>query len=58
MSQANQVWTKARQIPIALAPSPVRDLTPEERANVITLLAQLILQASGWAHKEADDERL
>jgi hypothetical protein len=37
--------------------SRLLDLTPTERDEVMSLLAALLLQASGVAEREGDDER-
>ncbi len=41
-----------------LEPSPLHGRTPRERCEVIALLAHLLLEASGLAEGEADDERV
>ena len=46
------------QLALDLAPSPPHELTPRERREAITLLAQLLLEARGLAQWESDDERI
>lgn len=46
------------QLALDLAPSPPHELTPRERREVITLLAQMLLEARGLVEGESDDERI
>jgi hypothetical protein len=48
----------ARQLALALTPSPLHELNPRERCEVIALLAQLLLEARGLVEGESDDERV
>lgn len=45
-----------RQLTMNLDPLMLRGLAPAERIEVITLLAYLLLEASGMVEREADDE--
>ena len=47
-----------RQLALDLAPSPLHELTPRERREVITLLAQMLLEARDLVEGESDDERI
>jgi len=44
------------QLTMNLDPVMLRGLAPAERTEVITLLAYLLLEASGIVEREADDE--
>jgi hypothetical protein len=46
-----------RQRVLDLAPSPLHQLNPRERCEVIALLAHLLLEAHGLVQGETDDER-
>ncbi len=46
------------QLALDLAPSPLHELTPKERREVIALLAHLLLEARGLVNGEVDDERV
>ncbi len=46
-----------RQLTMDLAPSPLHELNPREHCEVIALLAHLLLEASGRARQEVDNER-
>ena len=46
------------QLALDLAPSPLHELNPRERREVIALLAQLLLEACGLAQWESNDERI
>ncbi len=46
------------QLALDLAPSPLHELNPRERREVIALLAQLLLEARGLAQWESNDERI
>ena len=46
-----------RQRVLNLAPSPLHQLNPRERCEVIALLAHLLLEAHGLVQGETDDER-
>ncbi|HET6467126.1 MAG TPA: hypothetical protein VFG43_01995 [Geminicoccaceae bacterium] len=46
-----------RQLALPIERSRLLDLTPTERDEVMSLLAALLLQASGVAEREGDDER-
>ncbi len=46
------------QLALDLAPSPLHELNPRERREVIALLAHLLLEARGLVNGEVDDERV
>ncbi len=46
------------QLALDLAPSPLHELTPRERREVIALLARLLLEACELLEGEVDDERI
>ncbi len=45
-----------RQLNISFESSLLQGLTPSERANVVALLTNLLLQAAGVLTEDADDE--
>lgn len=46
----------ARQLTLALDTQLISDLAVQERAQVVSLLAVLLLEAIGMAEEEEDDE--
>jgi len=46
------------QLALDLAPSPLHELSPRERREVISLLARLLLEARDRVEGESDDERI
>ena len=45
-----------RQLEMALDAPVLGSLTGRERAQTVSLLAQLLLEASSWDHEEGGDE--
>jgi hypothetical protein len=56
--EQRRVVGPARQLVLDLTPSPLHELNPRERSEVIALLAQLLLEARGLVEGESDDERV
>jgi hypothetical protein len=46
------------QLSLLLRPTPISALNAKDRAGVIAILAQLLLEAARpWPHPEGDDDR-
>lgn len=48
--------TDPAQLPLPFHPSPIMQMTQEEKATALTALAQLLFSAAGTALEETSDE--